>query len=102
MAIMIRAGSPALRMTTTASFLGCLKYGATKSSRLPSGASTMGHAPFLETVFEPVLELLSNISQEIASNAQALALGIKETDHSFGLLKRLNQSVQKNPSGETE
>src|SRR5262252_1014215 len=56
-----------------------------------------GHAPFLATVFEPVLELLSNITQEIASNAQALAVGIKETDHSFGLLKRLNQSVQKNP-----
>src|SRR6516165_12599512 len=56
-----------------------------------------GHAPFLATVFEPVLELLSNITQEIASNAQALAVGIKDTDHSFGLLKRLNQSVQKNP-----
>src|SRR6516164_10319136 len=56
-----------------------------------------GQAPFLATVFEPVLELLSNISQEVASNAQALAVGIKETDHSFGLLKRLNQSVQKNP-----
>jgi hypothetical protein len=45
----------------------------------------------------PVLELLSNITWEIASNALALAVGIKETDHSFGLLKRLNQSVQKNP-----
>ena len=31
---------------------------------------------------------------EIAT--QALAVGIKETDHSFGLLKRLNQSVQNN------
>jgi hypothetical protein len=41
--------------------------------------------------------LLSNITQKISSNPLALAISIKKTDHSFGLLKRLNQSVQKNP-----
>jgi hypothetical protein len=55
------------------------------------------HTPFLATVLEPVLKLLSDIAQEIPSNPQALAIGIKETDHSFGLLERLNQTVQKNP-----
>jgi hypothetical protein len=40
---------------------------------------------------------LPSLVKRIPSNAQALAVGIKETDHSFGLLKRLNQSVQKNP-----
>jgi hypothetical protein len=41
--------------------------------------------------------LLSNITQKIASNPLALAIGIKEADYPLGLLKRLNQSVQKNP-----
>jgi hypothetical protein len=45
----------------------------------------------------PLRALLSNIAQKIAGNPLALPVGIKETDHSFGLLKRLNQSVQKNP-----
>src|SRR6516164_6490743 len=77
--------------------LGVLKVGSNKVITPSLGRIQNRHAPFLATVFEPVLELLSNISQEIASHAQALAVGIKETDHSFGLLKRLNQSVQKNP-----
>jgi hypothetical protein len=34
--------------------------------------------------------LLSNITQQIASDPLALAIGIKEADHSLGLLKRLN------------
>jgi hypothetical protein len=41
--------------------------------------------------------LLSNVTQKIASNPPTLAIGIKVADHSLGLLKRLNQSVQKNP-----
>src|ERR1700745_4530738 len=45
------------------------------------------HAPFLATVLYPVLKLLSNITQKIASNPLALAVGIEETDHSFRLLK---------------
>src|ERR1700730_16870742 len=39
---MMRAGSRPLRITTTASGLACSKYGSTKSSRRPFGASTIG------------------------------------------------------------
>jgi hypothetical protein len=34
--------------------------------------------------------LLGDISQPVASDTLALAIGIKETDHSLGLLKGLN------------
>jgi hypothetical protein len=43
------------------------------------------------------LKLLGGIAQAVASNPLALSIGIEETDHSLGLLKRLNQPVQKNP-----
>ena len=55
------------------------------------------HAPFLATVLYPVLKLLSDIAQELASNPLALAIGIKETDHPLGLLERLDQYVQEDP-----
>src|SRR5215471_9045435 len=42
MAVMMRAGSRALRMTTTRSGLARSKYGSTNSSRRPFGASTIG------------------------------------------------------------
>jgi hypothetical protein len=78
-------------------FLGVLKVRIDKVITPSLGRIQNGHAPFLATVLDPVLKLLSDIAQEVASNPQALAIGIKETDHSFGLLKRLNQPVQKNP-----
>jgi hypothetical protein len=56
-----------------------------------------GRAPFLAPVLDPVLKLLSDIAQAVASNPFALSIGIKEADHSLWLLKRLNQPVQKNP-----
>src|SRR5260221_698112 len=46
MAVMMRAGSRALRMTTIASGLARSKYGSTKSSRRPFGASTIGMLRF--------------------------------------------------------
>jgi hypothetical protein len=56
-----------------------------------------GRTPFLATVLDPVPKLLGDIAQAATSNPLALPIGIKEADHSFGLLKRLDQSVQKNP-----
>ena len=56
-----------------------------------------GRTPLLATVLDPVLELLGDIAQTVASYPLALPIGIKKTDHSFGLLERLNQPVQKNP-----
>src|ERR1700747_964734 len=76
--------------------LGVLKVGIDKVIPPPVGRIEDRHAPFLATILEPVLILLSDIAYELGSNSQALAVGIKETDHSFGLLKRLNQPVQKN------
>ena len=56
-----------------------------------------GRTPLLATVPDPVLKLLGDIAQAVASNPFALSIGIKEADHSLWLLKRLNQPVQKNP-----
>jgi hypothetical protein len=56
-----------------------------------------GRVPFLAAVLDPVLKLLGDIAQAVASNPLALPIGIEEADHSFGLLKRLDQPVQKNP-----
>ena len=78
-------------------FLGVLKVGIDKVVTPPLRRIQKGRAPFLATVLDPVLKLLSNVTQKIPSNPLALAIGIKETDHSLGLLKRLNQPVQKNP-----
>jgi len=56
-----------------------------------------GRTPLPATVPDPVLKLLGDIAQAVASNPLTLPIGIEEADHSLGLLKRLNQSVQKNP-----
>jgi hypothetical protein len=61
------------------------------------GPIQKGHAPLLATVEDPVLKLLGNIAQKIAGHPLALPIGIKEADDSLGLLKRLDQSVQKDP-----
>ena len=78
-------------------FLGVLKVRIDKVITPSIGRIQNGHAPFLATVLDPVLKLLGDIAQEVASNPQTLAISIKETDHPFGLLKRLDQSVQKDP-----
>jgi hypothetical protein len=51
MAVMMRAGSRALRTTTTASGFARLKYGSTNSSRRPFGASTIGMLRFAARSF---------------------------------------------------
>jgi hypothetical protein len=64
----------------------------------PSGRRIYNRGtPFLATILDPVLELLSNIAQNMTSNPLGLPIGVKEADYPLGLLKRLNQSVQKNP-----
>jgi hypothetical protein len=78
-------------------FLGVPKVGSNKVITPSLGRIHNGHAPFQATVFEPVLKLLGDIAQKIAGNPLALTIGIEETDYSLGLLKRLDQSVQKNP-----
>ena len=69
---------------------GVLKVGIDKVVTPALGRIQNWGAPFLATVLYPVLKLLSNITQKIASHPPALAIGIKEADHSLGLLKRLN------------
>ena len=75
---------------------GVPKVGSNKVITPCLGRIQNRHAPFEATVFEPVLKLLGNITQKIAGNPPALPIGIKEADDSLRLLKRLNQSVQKN------
>ena len=70
--------------------LSMLKIGSNKIITSILGRIQDRHAPFLATVLEPVLKLLGNIAQELASNPLTLAIGIKEADYSLGLLKRLD------------
>ena len=49
--------------------------------------------PLFAAVLEPVLKLLGDITQTVARHPLGIAISIKETDHSLGLLERLNQSV---------
>src|SRR5260370_30846159 len=67
-------------------FLGVLKVGIDKVVTPSLRRIQNGRAPFLATVLYPVLKLLSNITQKIASNPLALTIGIKKADHSLGLL----------------
>jgi hypothetical protein len=69
---------------------GVPKVGSNKVITPSLGRIQNGHAPLLATVLEPVLELLGNITQEIAGNPLALPIGIEEADYSLGLLKRLD------------
>src|SRR4029077_5197310 len=56
-----------------------------------------GRPPFLATVLNPVLKLLGDIAQALARDSFALTISVEETDDALGLLKGLNQSVQKDP-----
>ena len=54
-------------------------------------------APLLRMVDGPVLELAGGFAQNVAARLVLLAIGVEETDHSFRLLKRLNQPVEQQP-----
>jgi DNA end-binding protein Ku len=58
MAIIMRAGSRALRMTTTASGLALSKYGSTNSPRRPFGASRIGIFALGRSFFHPSLKFV--------------------------------------------
>jgi hypothetical protein len=73
--------------------LGSLKVGIHKVITPSRGRFEDRRTPFLSPVLHPILKLLGDIAQPVASDPLALAIGIKETDHSLGLLERLNQSV---------
>ena len=89
----MRAGFPGFENDHHRIVLSVLKVRTNKVITPSLRRIQNGHAPFLATVFEPVLKLLGNIAQELASNPLTLAIGIKEADDSLGLLKRLNQPV---------
>jgi hypothetical protein len=66
-----------LRITTTASFLGVLKVGIDKVITPSLRRIQKGRAPLLATVVDPVLKLLSDLAQAVASNPLPLPIGIK-------------------------
>src|SRR5260370_5819832 len=64
--------------------------------------ATLGHlqnrrVPLLGTVGHPVLVLVGNCVEKLACDTLSLPVGVEEADHSFGLLKRLDQSIQEQP-----
>jgi hypothetical protein len=67
-----------------------LKVGSNKVITPFLGRIQDRHGPFLAPVLDPVLKLLGDIAQAVASKPPALPIGIEEADYSFGLLKRLN------------
>jgi hypothetical protein len=53
--------------------------------------------PLLRTVGYPVPELIRDAAQQVTGHSLPLAIVVEETDHSFGLLERLDQTVQRHP-----
>ena len=56
-----------------------------------------GGAPFLRTIAEPIHKRVGDIRQRAVRYPSAVAVGIEESQHPFGLLKRLNHSIQQQP-----
>src|SRR6516165_12087909 len=48
-------------------------------------------------MLNPVLKLLSYVTQTVASDPLAITIGVEKADHPFGLLEGLNQPIEKNP-----
>jgi hypothetical protein len=92
-AIIIRTGFLTLRISTHLIGLGLLKVGIDKFIGPALRSIQDRDAPLLATVLEPVLKLLGDIAQTVASHPLGITIGIKEADYSLGLLERLNQSV---------
>src|SRR5215471_21650408 len=96
MAIMIRAGSRALRMTATAPGLARLKYGSTNSSRRPFGASTIGISRFAARSVTQALKLVSDVAQGEPCHRKDLSIGTEEANDPLWLLERLDQPIEQN------
>src|SRR3954471_14367234 len=98
MAVIIRAGSRALKITTTASVFAFRKYGSTNSSRPPALRSFQNrNIPLLRSVRYPVAELVGNVGKYIPANGELITIEAEESQSPLWLLERLDQSVQQNP-----
>ena len=53
-----------------------------------------GRTPFPGPLHDPVLELPGGVPQHVAAHRILVSIGVEEAGHSFGLLERLDQSVQ--------
>jgi len=53
-----------------------------------------GRTPFFRPVLCPIQKLVGNFCQRTVRHPSALAVRIEEAQYPFGLLKRLNQSIQ--------
>ena len=76
--------------------LGPLEIGSHEVITPSGGCIQNGRIPLLGTVLDPVVELLGDVAQALASHSLAVAVGIKETDHPLGLLEGLDQAVEQN------
>src|SRR2546425_4950955 len=53
-------------------------------------------APFLGSIDDPVVKLCGNFAQDIPADRIELPISTEETDDTFFLLKRLDETVEKN------
>jgi len=53
-----------------------------------------GRGPLFRPVPHPIQKLVGNFCQRTVRHASALAIRIEKAQHPFGLLKRLNHSIQ--------
>src|ERR1700730_7017561 len=77
--------------------LGTLEVGVHEVVTATLGRLQNRRVPLLGTVGHPVLVLVGNFVEKIACHPLSLPVGIEEADDAFGLLKRLDQSIQKQP-----
>src|SRR5260370_42147478 len=77
--------------------LGTLEIGIHEVVTATLGRLQYRRVPLLGTVGHPVLVLVGNFVEKIACHPLSLAVGVEEADDALGLLKRLDQSVQKQP-----
>lgn len=55
------------------------------------------NAPFASPRFDPGMVLVGDVAQQLPRNRVLVPVAREEPDHTFGLLERLNQSVQQQP-----
>ena len=97
MAVMIRAGSRALRMATTWSGLGLLKVRLDELVAAAFGRVQDGSAPFLRPVLDPIARTDRRYRvSTLRLTGNWFAVEAEEPDHPLGLLERLNQAVEQN------
>ena len=74
--------------------LGVLEVGVDETISPAIGWLQHRRAPLLRPVRDPLLVLLGNLSQFIAGDTLAVAIGVEESNDPFRLLKGLDQPVQ--------